>query len=479
MSAYAAAPRKNFAFPPTAISAHINSVGVDHAGAISAGAPRGRRLKQLRLLPLVAATYFMVSGGPYGLEDIVGQAGFGRALLLLAVLPLIWALPTALMVGELASAIPAEGGFFVWVTRALGPFWGFQEAWLSLAASVFDMALYPTLFVSYLGMLAPALVAGRRGFAWEAGVVLVCVGWNLLGAYDVGEGARWMCALFLAPFAVLVVESVWHGARHPPAGGIAWGHVAGGSMSTAVLVAMWNYMGWDNASTVAGEVDRPQRTYLRAMLGAVALVTASYLLPVLAAAISGIGAAQFATGAWVDAARTISGEWLAVLLTAGGALTGVAMFNALTLSYARLPLAAAQQRWLPGAFAKTNRRGAPWVCVLALATVWLLALGLSFERLIEADVTLYGASLILEFVALAVLRVRAPGLARPFRVPGGLAGAIALGLAPAALIFYAIVASRGEKMGGHSALLWCCGIAALGPVAYSAARLMRSRRANN
>ncbi len=70
-------------------------------------------------------------------------------------LPLLWSLPTALMIGELASAIPAEGGFYVWVLRAMGRFWGFQEAWLSLVASIFDMAIYPTLFVAYLVRLFP------------------------------------------------------------------------------------------------------------------------------------------------------------------------------------------------------------------------------------------------------------------------------------------------------------------------------------
>ena len=86
---------------------------------------------KMRLLPLIAATYFMVSGGPYGLEDIIGKAGYGRALLLLLVVPLVWSLPTSLMVGELASALPEEGGYYCWVRRALGAFWGFQEAWLS------------------------------------------------------------------------------------------------------------------------------------------------------------------------------------------------------------------------------------------------------------------------------------------------------------------------------------------------------------
>ena len=100
---------------------------------------------KMRLLPLVAATYFMVAGGPYGLEDILGDVGYGRALLLLLLIPLVWSLPTALMVGELAAALPQEGGYYCWVRRALGPFWGFQEAWLSLTASVFDMAIYPCL----------------------------------------------------------------------------------------------------------------------------------------------------------------------------------------------------------------------------------------------------------------------------------------------------------------------------------------------
>ena len=69
-------------------------------------------------------------------------------------------LPTALMVGELAATLPEEGGYYAWVRRALGPFWGFQEAWLSLVASVFDMAIYPTLFTLYLGRLWPG--ARRR-----------------------------------------------------------------------------------------------------------------------------------------------------------------------------------------------------------------------------------------------------------------------------------------------------------------------------
>ena len=170
----------------------------------------------MRLLPLIAATYFMVSGGPYGIEDILGGAGYGWAIAILLVLPFLWSLPTALMIGELASAIPAEGGFYVWVRRALGPFWGYQESWLSLSASIFDMALYPSIFVLYLGKFSPALTAGWRGYAWSLAVVAVCSLWNLRGAPAVGEGSIWLFVLLLSPFAVFVALGFWRGFTAAP-----------------------------------------------------------------------------------------------------------------------------------------------------------------------------------------------------------------------------------------------------------------------
>src|ERR1039458_5338885 len=123
---------------------------------------------KLTLLPLIAATYFMVAGGPYGLEDIIQMAGYTGALLLFFVTPLIWSLPTAMMVGELASAIPEEGGFYIWATRGLGKFWGFQEVWLTMAGRFFEMALYPTLFVDYLGHFAP-VVSAHSGASRKSG----------------------------------------------------------------------------------------------------------------------------------------------------------------------------------------------------------------------------------------------------------------------------------------------------------------------
>ena len=164
-----------------------------------------RRIVKLTLWPLVAATFFMVSGGTYGTEDIVHGAGYGRAILILLLTPLLWSLPTAFMIGELASALPAEGGYYAWVRRGMGNFWGFQEAWLSLVASIFDMAIYPTLFVAYLTRLVPWFAVGRRGVMVALGVVTVCAALNVAGIRVVGLTSLWLFFLLSAPFALIVV----------------------------------------------------------------------------------------------------------------------------------------------------------------------------------------------------------------------------------------------------------------------------------
>ena len=449
----------------------------------------------MRLFPLIAATYFMVAGGPYGLEDILGDAGYGRALLLLLLIPIVWSLPTALMVGELASALPQEGGYYCWVRRALGPFWGFQEAWLSLTASVFDMAIYPVIFVLYLSRVAPVLTAGSRSTLWELAVILACVAWNLRGARSVGEGSIGFFTLLLAPFAVLAAVGFWKGLFSQATGLTLGDHlhhsltllsapVAAPSLAGAVSITLWNYMGWDNASTIAQEVEDPQRNYPRAMLISAALVAITYIVPLLAVCLAGMDPDRFTTGAWTDAARFIAGPGhftniFAATIVLGGMLNGAGMFNALMLSYARVPYALAKDGLLPGFLTRTTQASpssapVPWASILLCATAWALALGLTFERLISIDLVLYGASLLLEFVALAVLRLREPGLARPFRIPGGLTAAILVGVGPALLLVFALVAARDQRVGPLPALLFAAIIASFGPLAYRMARLLSS-----
>jgi amino acid transporter len=436
----------------------------------SAPAPVSAKLK---LLSLIATTFFMVSGGPYGIEEIVQKAGYSRSLLILIVTPLIWSIPVAMLVGELSAALPEEGGYYAWVARALGPFWGFQEAWLSLAASIFDMSIYPTLFVLYLGEMWPAVRHGHNGVLVGAAVIAVCTLWNIAGVRAVGTGSVLLMTALLSPFAVLVVLAFMR-ASNAAAMPV---HTVSFDLMGGILIAMWNYMGWDNASTVAGEVDNPQRTYPLAMLGAVTLVAGSYLVTVAAVRLAGIDATSWITGSWADVGRVLGGPALGIAIVAGGMVCGLGMLNALVLSYSRVPYAMAEHGHLPRVFTlKTRRTGAPWFSIIVCALAWAACLGLGFERLVQLDIMLYGLSLLLEFVALVALRIREPNLPRPFRVAGGVPAIVALTAGPAFVLALALVRGGEEHAGAINPLLLGLVLVAAGVGVYFVARLRRSWR---
>jgi amino acid transporter len=304
-------------------------------------------------------------------------------------------------------------------------------------------------------------------------VIFGCALWNLKGAKSVGEGSVAMFCILLSPFVVLIAVALWRWHGHGT--GVMLQPVTNADMGGAVSVALWNYMGWDNASTVAQEVDNPQRNYPLAMLGSVTLVAITYILPLAAVGLAGIAADQFSTGAWTDAARTIVGPALGLAVVLGGMINGAGMFNPLMMSYTRVPYAMAEDGFLPRLFLRENRRGAPWVSILFCAAIWALALRFSFERLISIDLVLYGAALLLEFVALVVLRRREPGLVRPFCIPGGMAGAIAIGVCPALLIAFALWTARNEQVLGLPALLFAALVGVAGALVYAVAEFARRR----
>lgn len=408
--------------------------------------------RKLTVLPLVAATYFMVSGGPSGIEEIVQDSGYKLAMVILLATPLLWSLPTSLMVGELSAAIPAEGGFYIWVRRAMGRFWGFQEAWLSLAASLFDMASYPALFVLSLAQLWPPANQGHNGVFIASAVILACVLWNLFGSRAVGNGSVLLGVLLLTPFIVIIGFAIFrHGSLYEATASTE----AHGDWITAVIVAMWNYMGWDNASTVADEVDNPQKTYPKVMGLALLAIVLSYIIPVAIVWTTHIQSGFWSQGSWSEIAALLGGRWLGFALVIGSMISTFGIVNSLTLSYSRLPAAMAEDGDLPRLFARRSKSGNPWVAIVVCGLAWttvVVALGTNLDRLLLLDILLYGSSLVLEFIALIVLRIREPLLYRPFRVPGGLLGASLAGVGPTLLLVLAFIKNRQERLGNISTL---------------------------
>src|SRR5207237_10909997 len=125
------------------------------------------------------------------------------------------------------------------------------------------------------------------------------------------------------------------------------------------------------------------------------------------------------------------------------------------MSSSRLSLAMAPDGMLPKVLAKTSKRlHTRWLAIVVCASCWALCLGLGFKRLVTLDIMLYGASLMLEFVTLVVLRIKEPGLKRGFRVPGGLTSAVLTGVFPLLLLLLAVVERNHETVLGLNGLLF-------------------------
>jgi amino acid transporter len=432
-----------------------------------------RRGRNVTLLALVAATYFMVSGGPFGLEDLVASAGYDLTLVILVVTPIIWSLPTAMAVGELAAAFPEDGGYYAWVRRALGPFWGVQEAWLSLAASFFDLAIYPTLFTHYLAALWPT--ASQPAVAMAIGVALIalCTVQNLRGAASSGRASVFLGVLLLTPFVVLATLAY----LAPPHEARAAAEPVHGAVFSALAIAMWNYMGWDNASTIASEVKDPGRTYPRTMFVSVVLVAVTYLAPMLAMRHTGLPPSLWTAGTWAEAGSLVGGSGLFVTIALAGLVSSGGMLSALVMSYSRLPLVLAKDGYLPRWLGREDAKtGAPTVALAVCGVVYSLCLGLGFKRLVQLDVVIYGASLALEFVALVMLRIKEPDVARPYKVPFGLPGAVLVGVVPMSLLVWSLFQGGDEDGAGGGIVALACAIVLIGPLLY-VVKKARDRRA--
>ncbi|MGH9401934.1 MAG: APC family permease [Terriglobia bacterium] len=427
---------------------------------------------QIGRFSLICVIFFVVSGGAYGLEPLVGSLGAGWAVVLILAAPLFWCLPIAWMASELGSAIPEEGGYYVWVRRGLGNFWGFQEGWWTLCYTAVDMALYPALFVDYLAYFCPSLslsgaLSGHdhaRTFAlrWLVALAVIATGFlaNWRGIRVVGKSSAVSAGLVAAPFVVITLLAFrHHGALAASASAIAHGFARGHNAHLLALgfaTILWNYSGWDNVSTFAAEVKDARRSYPFALGAAQLLIVAAYLLPVLAGIAYTTSPALWSESAgWPDIARLIGGPTLGIIVAAIALVSAWSMFNSQLLYVSRLPYAMACEGWFPAVFTRLSGPASVPLATLAASCIVAAAFtAFPFTKLVVLDILLYAIEVFLEFLALMALRIRAPEMERPFRVPGGWPVLILITLSPMALAAVVAVESlRGAHEGLYQLLV--------------------------
>jgi amino acid transporter len=427
--------------------------------------------RSLGTFALVFILFFSTSGGPYTTETLIHSVGPGLGLLILLLVPLIWSLPEALIVGELASMLPEEGGYYRWVDRAFGRFWAFQNGWVTWVYSLVDMAIYPVLFNQYLRYFVPGLDTRTE---WLVSLAVICgaTGINLRGSVRVGVVSIVAGAFVMLGFVTLSIASAAR-ITHVPWQPFASEHARGlGGLAVGISLALWNYIGWDNPSTAQGEVKDASRSYPRALALALPLVTTGYFVPLLAT----LGATDWTTwteGGWPQIAVSAAGSaggWLAIWIALGGMISALALFNALLLGYSRIPFVLASDGLLPQALAKLDARGTPAAAVIVSAVFYSCFAIVSFGKLIIADVLLYSVALFLEFAALVRLRKTEPSLRGAFRIPLDRKGVAVLAALPMIVLIGVIAISLADGEYGLPAVVGSALAIAAGPVIYRIAR---------
>ncbi len=279
------------------------------AGAVKVvGAEKSKLKRELTLLPLFGLIYFTVCGGAFGAEPMVGLSGPGLALVLMIVTPLVFSIPNMLMVREMQSMMPVEGGYYHWVKQAFGPFTGFMSGWMNWVVSWVDVSIYPVWTAWYLSYFIPALSDGATIFGIEfssdflswlvAAVLIISISLlNMRGARLSGLTANWLGVLMIIPLIIMSGFGIYAWISSGTTPQIPF--LAGGadvnannifaSMSVGLYVAMWNFMGWELPTAAGDEIKNPKKTYPRAMALVLVAAILSYSIPTIAGLYGGAG----------------------------------------------------------------------------------------------------------------------------------------------------------------------------------------------
>jgi amino acid transporter len=409
------------------------------------------------------------TGGPVGIEDMVTTAGPGMALLYLLILPFFWCIPVSLVSAELTTAMPVEGGFYRWTRAAFGDFWGFLAGWWNWTASFLLGGAYAVLFTDYLVYYFPQ-ITGVKHYMVSLALIAVITWINVRGIQMVGQFATALEVFIFIPVIVMIVIglSQWH---HNPFIPFVPPHQRPFAIfGIGLALGLWSYSGYEQVSTVAEEVENPQRNYPKALAWVVPLSVATYFLPIFAG-LAAIGDWQkWHTGYLADSAGLVGnllfhGAWLGTWMTLSAMVANVALLNSTVLTTTRMPFAMAEDGYLPHSLTRKHPRyGTPWVAIVVSAVIYAVLAWQSLSQLISIYIWLRSATTVLTVLSAWKLRRTRPEMRRTFVIPGGRLGVIYVVAAPVVMALLALLGSdRFGMIGGAIAML-------LGPVVYLALR---------
>jgi amino acid transporter len=424
-------------------------------------------LKKVGLFSFVFVMYSYNTAGPFGLEDQVRTSGPGMSLIFQLLIPFFWCIPISLVAAELTTAMPVEGGFYRWTRAAFGDFWGFLAGWWNWTASFLLGALYAVLFTDYLAFYFPQLT-GWRHYGIALLVIALITYINVRGIRLVGRIATVLELGILGIVLVMCIMAIpkWHNNPFVP---FVPPHTPMFQVfGVGLSLGLWLYAGYEQVSSVAEEVEDPQRSYPRALAWVVPLSMATYFLPTLLC-LAAVGHwEQWHSGYFSDLASAIGGPKLGFAITLAAGVMNLSILNSTVLTTTRMPAAMSEDGYLPAFLSRPHPRfGTPWLAILLSAAIYCLLAGHNVLQLISIYIWLRIATSVLTVLSAWQLRRKRPELAGSFRIPWGNLGLAYAVIAPLLLsIFALVVPAFSDAPADRFALRWGPPALLIGPVAY-------------
>ncbi len=405
------------------------------------------------------------------MEEMIPTAGPGLAILVLVAMGLVWAVPYALIISELVSAIPEQGGGYRWYRAFLGPFWSFQLSCLDWITWVLDGALYPPLLAAYL--IRFFLPEADHLTSWLVGLVVIWGStWiNIRGVDVVGRLSLVLTGAVMASTVALIVLGWSHIDLSHLRTFVPEGTSLHSALSYALIFSVWTYSGYGGLAYASEEIVNPERNYPKALAVLVPLTVFIYVVPLLVALGATPDWASWQTAHFNLVCLAVGGTWLALLTSVGAQCASFALFNSELLITSRLPYAMAKDGVLPPVFAQLHPvYGTPSLVLVLQALLYtVLTYFLDFLQILVVSTWISLPSYLVMFFTPAILRIRRPDLRGPFRIPGGWPVMLLCALPPAAICVYMLFTVATEAILGGLVFL------ALPPLLYLWSRWAQRR----
>ena len=396
----------------------------------------GLKRVRMRLITAVVFVFTLTCSGSFGMEDVISSSGPGLTLLMILILPLVWSVPMAFVASELGSMVPEAGGLYRWIRRGMGEYWSFQAGWWWTLSLYVDSAVYVAMALDYIGnkwdwmnntlvSLGPINVDGRMLVGLTIVAVFTFI--NIRGLELTGWSLTIIQIGVMVPLLIFTVWGILKGSGNPFSPILPAGETLFSSLQLGLAIMMWMYSGWESLSTLAGEVENPQKVIPKALLIGTPIVIATYFVTVFALLrVGSLGGPDNWQNMWtggggvdfVVAARTLGGVTLEYLMLMAAILSNIGLYAGYLATGARPAFQMSRDRLFPRFYGIAHKSwGTPWVAILLMAVVNAVLINFNFSALITIDVFLLMFPYVLIFLTVMILRVKEPETVRPFRVP--------------------------------------------------------------